>query len=260
MPTQLWDDLRWEQIREVREKGAAVVVPIGATEQHGPHMSLGVDTLCAYEVAIRGGDLVQEFPVLVTSPVPFGLSHNHIEFPGTITVGGEVLEAYVCDVCRSLWRHGFRHILLLNGHTGNIGALESATVTLAAEGILVATSTYWQIGGDDLASILKVDKGGYHAGEWETAVMLYLRPDAVDMTRAIKDLRRPGNRLAWAAWINHPSTDSGLYGDATVATAETGERCVRAHALRVAEFLRDWKSREIPDNWRVPEAERVHEP
>src|SRR5690625_862626 len=106
--------LTTEEAREFCAAGGVVVVPIGATEQHGPHLPLGTDFTMAHTVATKAAEQVDG--VLVTPPIWTGFSPHHMQFTGTVSLRAETLMAVVRDVAESLWRHGFRRILFLNGH------------------------------------------------------------------------------------------------------------------------------------------------
>jgi creatinine amidohydrolase/Fe(II)-dependent formamide hydrolase-like protein len=112
--------MRRGEIAEAAREGAVVIVPMGAIEQHGPHLPLNTDIYDALAIAQRAAELVEEFPVLVAPPIWWGLSNEHMDLPGTINVRLETLTAVVSDVCHSIHAHGFDKIVLLSGHGGTL--------------------------------------------------------------------------------------------------------------------------------------------
>ncbi|MBF6278407.1 MULTISPECIES: mycofactocin biosynthesis peptidyl-dipeptidase MftE [Nocardia] len=149
-----------------------LAVPLGATEQHGPHLPVGTDTAIATELCRR---LAAWLPDIVVAPaLPYGSSGEHAGFSGTLSIGRAALELLVVELVRSA--DAFAGVVLVNGHGGNVPSLRAAVATLAEEGRAVML---WSPSG-------RADDS--HAGHSETSVMLFLRPDDV-----AKDQARPGN-------------------------------------------------------------------
>src|ERR671919_1543432 len=133
-----WARLKASELRALAERDAIVVVPVAAIEQHGPHLPVMVDSLLCAEVALRTARRVAaRRPVVVAPTVWSGLSEHHMPFGGTITLDYPTFHALLRCVCRSLERHGFGRILLLNGHGGNEAALRVVVEQLSAESELV---------------------------------------------------------------------------------------------------------------------------
>lgn len=252
----LWAEMRRPEIEEARDAKAVVVVPIGSIEQHGLHLPLDTDTQTVTEIALRAARSLDEPWVLVAPTLAYGLSPHHMDFAGTITLRFDTMVNVVCDVCRSIHHHGFRKILLLNGHGGNTALLNGAAVRLVEEKIYVASMTYWAPITAELREAGKSPIGGMsHAGEMETSLQLYLRPHLVDMANAVaepivpltsfflRDFRAPGT-------VTYPldlkiDSRNGVRGDPTYAEAETGERILAAAVAKVAQFLREFAA--IPE-------------
>jgi len=258
MKRVLWAQMRRGEIAEARDKDAVVVLPVGSIEQHGAHLPVGTDSLRVDAIAVRAAEMIDEFPVLVAPLFNYGISPYHMVFPGTITLSVETLCRAVQEICRCIWQHGFRHILILNGHGGNSGSLENAVIQLSAENIIVGWGKASQASREDLQDIFKGEiKRIVHAGEGETSEILYLHPESVDMSLAVKDqsLRMPRDCAhdlgVWFsfAWISGPD-DTGLYGDPTLASAETGKKLLEIQAGKVAKFIRAFKAAPVPENWR----------
>lgn len=188
-----------------------LAVPLGSTEQHGPHLPLSTDTDVA-EALARG--LAERRPDVVVAPtVPYGASGEHAGFAGTLSIGHEALEHLVVELVRSA-TDSFAHVLLVNGHGGNVTALATACARLRDESRdVLVWSPRW--GGDA------------HAGRTETSVMLALCPDRVGTSREagatgslrelLPELRRGGLRAV---------TGNGVLGDPAGASAEEGRRLV----------------------------------
>ncbi|GED99390.1 mycofactocin biosynthesis peptidyl-dipeptidase MftE [Gordonia crocea] len=193
---------------------ALVLVPLGATEQHGPHLPLDTDTRVAVEVATRAA---QRCDALVAPAIGYGASGEHEGFPGTISIGSQVLRDLLVEFGRSACRWAPR-ILFVNGHGGNLSALADAVSLLRYEGRDAAWFACAPTGGDA------------HAGHTETSMLLSFAPQAVDTDAAvpgvtaplphiIDDLRRGGTVAV---------SPTGILGDPTTATAEDGEQIMAA--------------------------------
>lgn len=249
----LWQDHTWPELGELARVGAAVIVPVGSIEQHGPHLPVSVDTTCVYEVARHAAQAVTEFPVLVAPPLWWGISPHHMAFSGTITLSTDTFIAVVTDICRSIASHGFRRILILNGHGGN-GAAVSVIAQRLSESqptLWVAAATYFAMIAEDLNTIGESDFGGMsHACEMETSLMLALRPDLVHMDRAEDDMRGPwtsffGWDMRTGGTVYYPydmkrDTNQGVIGAPTLATLDKGQLILTAAATKVANFLREY--------------------
>ncbi len=247
----LWGELRRGELEEARRQRAIVLVPVGAIEQHGRHLPVDTDTHSVTEIALRAARSLAEPRVLVVPTLPYGLSAHHMDFIGTITLRLETMANLVTDVCRSIHAHGFRKIVLLNGHGGNTALLNAVAGTLVAEKIYVASLAYWAPIAAELKEIGKSAIGGMsHACEVETSVQLYLRPHLVDMAQAFAAPAQPLTNFFTADFRAPVSVTytldfkldavDGVRGDPTVATAETGERVVAAAAANLAQFLREF--------------------
>ena len=209
---------RWPECEDV----PVLLVPVGATEQHGPHLPLGTDTAIAATVAARSG-------LPVAPALPYGASGEHETFPGTVSVGTEILAAVVVELGRSACRFA-RRLVLVNGHGGNVGALRAAVALLRSEGRDVAWFTCGVPGADA------------HAGHHETGVMLALAPDTVRT-----DLAAPGNTAplrelmpAIGAGSVRDVSPSGVLGDPTGATAGEGAETVSVIVAALVTAVERW--------------------
>ncbi len=199
-----------------------VVVPVGSCEQHGPHLPLHTDTVIAKALA---DDLAaQRNDCLVAPPISVSASGEHAGFPGTLSIGTDAMVDVVIELARSAeWAAG---IVFVNGHGGNVSAMERAAAVLAAEHREVLV--WWPM----------VPGSDPHAGHTETSLMLAIAPADVRSERAVAgpiptmvDLVRHGV---------HPLSESGVLGDPTGATADEGKRIFEQLAADLATAVTDW--------------------
>jgi creatinine amidohydrolase len=241
-----WARLKASELRALAAQDAIVVVPVAAMEQHGPHLPVMVDSLLCAEVALRTARRVApRQPVVVAPTVWSGLSEHHMPFGGTFTLDFPTFCALLRCLCRSLVRHGFQRIFLLNGHGGNRFALRVVVDELTGElGAALATATYWEPAAGLFARILEQQPGVQHACEAETSMVLALHPELVDQARVAeaKFIEPPhavsqrGAHL-WRSFAGR--TPTGVIGDPTAASAAKGERLLDAAAEAIAELLLD---------------------
>ena len=249
--TVFWQKLRRPEIAAARDEGAVVLLPIGSTEQHGAHLAVDMDVATATAICARAAVLVTEFPVLVAPSIWSGYSPHHMDNPGTITLRFSTFAAVVTDVIDSILHHGFRHVVLVNGHGGNIGHLTALSTKLGTTGRSVAFASWWNLVGADFESILNGDlKGVGHACEAETSCYLALDPAGVDLTLAVRT--EPDSHVVAidqsafsTAGVTFPpiflAGSSGVHGDPTLATAEKGEKILSLAAGRLAAFVRSYR-------------------
>lgn len=194
--------------------GATLVVPLGSTEQHGPHLPLGTDTAVAVAVcdrlAARRGDVV------VAPALPYGSSGEHAGFAGTLSIGQDALERVVVELVRSA--DGFARVVLVSGHGGNAEPLQRAVAVLRSEGRRVAA---WSP---------RIPGGDAHAGRTETSLLLALDPAAVRLDRAVPGATAPLRDLMPALREGgvRAVSANGVLGDPTGATAADGEQILDA--------------------------------
>jgi creatinine amidohydrolase len=244
-------ELTSPEVARIVEQGAVVVVPIGALEQHGPHLPLETDYRMALTVAEQAAQRAtdQGTRVLVTPPIWSGFSPHHMDFSGTITLGADTLRAVVADVARSLWSHGFRHILFLNGHGGNMNILSGMAQQLRfEEGVRIAAASYWSFATSFMQDWRRSGRGGIdHACEMEMSLMLHARPE---QTRP--ELVRDGSWFPHSpflsgdllvaapvsvSWSFSELSEDGTLGDPTAADASRGEELLEVIVERVKDFL-----------------------
>jgi creatinine amidohydrolase len=251
-----WRKLRADQLREQARRDAIVIVPVAALEQHGPHLPVEVDTILGETVAARTAErvLAQGQPVLVLPVLWTGLSEHHMSFGGTITLENAAFAALIEGVLRSVLRHRFRRIVLLNAHGGNENALRTITDDLTPKlGVPIIQFTYWYAAAVAIAKILQTQGGLQHACEAETSMMMAIRPDlvAVDRIPLAKSNTTPdvsdvvgGGVYRWRSVGSR--SGSGVIGNPEAATADKGERLFDAISSALADKLCNRELWELP--------------
>ena len=248
-----WANLKAGELRELAAREAIVVLPVAAMEQHGPHLPVMVDTLLCGEVAARAAKRASgRHPVVVAPTVWSGLSEHHMPFGGTFTLDFPTFCSLIECLCRSLERHGFRRVLLLNGHGGNVAALRVVVDELRRLEVRLLTATYWTVDPVAIADLLERQSGVQHACEAETSMVMALRPELVDASKfaAAKHVE-PGQVAGQAQAVHGPMrfeerTPTGAIGDPTAASAEKGEKLLEAAATAVAGVLSNDKLWALP--------------
>jgi creatinine amidohydrolase len=248
----LWSRMTAAALREAAAKDAIVLLPVASTEQHGPHLAVSVDTVLCGEVCRRTAlKIATKRPVVVAPTVWMGLAEHHVAFGGTFTLSLTTYHALLRDLCNSILRAGFRKILIVNGHGGNMAALTALTTDLAHDlSAPIATTSYWNLPHETgaFAKVLETQTGVQHACEAETSMMMAAAPDLVDRSR-LGDAHGPGGPMGSAfgglyLWRSFKDlTPSGVRGDARKATAAKGEALMEiASDLLAAELIagRPW--------------------
>ncbi|MGW1627508.1 creatininase family protein [Streptomyces sp. NPDC002172] len=241
----LWSRLTAAELRALAARDAVVLLPVGATEQHGPHLPTGVDDLLAAEVCHRAALLAAEQTGVVVAPsIATGLSEHHMAFGGTLSISLPTLHALLRDLCRSMVRAGFSRILIVNGHGGNMTALNALTTELTAElSTPIAFASYFGVGREVVRDTLETQDGLMHACEGETSMMMAAHPGLI---RGEHLGKAHGPRITLPAESTEPvymavpfdrTTPTGVAGDARAASPEKGERMPSGCASALAEII-----------------------
>lgn len=250
--THKLEELRWPDVEQYLEERPAptVVVPIGSTEQHGPHLPLAVDAFQARDLA---EEIAVAADVLVAPLIPYGDANHHLEFPGTVSLSTETVVSVLTDVYASLARHGFTNIITVNGHRiANLPAIETAmqqsneqhpAVTFVAiDPLRIGVTVHQRLRDGD-------PEDGMHGGEFETSFMLARYPELVADDEFVKETAATGpyqslNLIGNDDRVLTPSTahspargDRGHVGDPTLASAEKGEELWAELVANAAEFI-----------------------
>jgi len=236
----LWENLKRTEFAPYVAADAVVVVPVGSMEQHGNHLPVNTDTNCCFRIAVAAAERVEDLPVLVLPPVWVGYSPHHMTLEhgeGSITLSYLTFANLLSDIASSVYAHGFRKILLLNGHGGNKPLIESIRLKLWEEKRIPSVHgfTYWELPGvpELMRSISETDKGSIgHSGEFETSMQMFLQPALVD-TEA-------------ATWT------TGVQGNPSVGTHEKGAIVFEAAVEALADLLHRYHAGLYDDesNWR----------
>lgn len=259
MTFRLWGDLTADELKAAVTDATVALLPVGAIEQHGPHLPLATDTILAESVALQVAETVEDATVLVLPTVSVAKSDEHISFPGTLTLNAETLIAALVQTGASVGRAGIRRIVFLNAHGGNVPVLQIVIRRLRVEQGMFAVSAGWLSMGYPEGIVSDEEmRDGIHGGFVETAAMLHLRPDLVDMSRAADFV--PASRgvaedndvlrllgpvsAGWAMQDLHPL---GAAGNAMAADAEAGRRIVEHAAARYARLVEEVARHDIND-------------
>lgn len=248
-----WAELSSRAIAALPE-GAIAVLPIGATEQHGPHLPVNVDAALINAVVAQTMPLLDPaLNVLVLPTLTITKSEEHDRHPGTISISGDTLLAVLRDIAQSVARAGVQRLVLFNGHGGNAAILEIAARDVRIAHDLIAVSCSW-FGFAQYEGLMDQDALSHdlHAGFIETSAMLAVHPALVDMRRAEdfgtamqswpQDFQAIGlaGQPARPGWIIDDLNPQGACGNAAAATAEAGQHLLSSAAMGFAEFLKQF--------------------
>ena len=249
-PDRFFPYLTWPQVDKLPDKANILIIqPVGAVEQHGPHLPLVVDAAIATAAVGRAlSQLPAEIPAYALPSLCYGKSNEHWRFPGTITLSAQTLTAVLMDTAESIYRAGFRKLLLVNAHGGQPQVIEIVARDLRQHypDLMVFPLFVW--GAPHCAAELVGSheyEFGIHAGDVETSVMLALLPELVNMAEAVREFPADlpaGSLLSLEgqlpiAWTTDDLSRSGIVGDATVATAGKGEAILASLAAGWAQVF-----------------------
>lgn len=262
LPSRFWADLTSRHFAQLAASGAmdkaVAVLPVAAIEQHGPHLPLNVDTTLVNGVVQASlGHLPQDLPVLFLPTQQVGKSNEHIRFAGTLTLSAPTLINVWMELGASVARAGFKKLLLLNSHGGQVSVMDIVARDLrTAHDIIVYHTSWYNLPlGDAVTGQFSPEEHrfGIHAGDVETSMMLALAPHLVDMAQAQhfkstsqeRAARYPilGNgtsaKLGWQMQDYNPQ---GAAGNAAAATAAKGHALVNAAGLQLAKLVQEISS------------------
>jgi len=250
MPLRSWQDLSSSAIGGLDAKRPVAVLPLAATEQHGPHLPTGTDCFIAEGlIAETARRLPQNVEVVVLPAQAIGASLEHARFPGTLSLSAAELTSVIVAIGEGVRNAGLRKLVLVSAHGGNVAAMSNAALECRARhGLLAVTLTFARLGlPAGLVDECEVELG-VHGGLIETALMLHFRPDLVDMSKA-KDFasaqsglaRRFARLRAYGAvgfgWLAGDLNAEGVMGNAAAATADIGAAIAAHRAAAFAELL-----------------------
>ncbi len=251
MPSQLLlHELTRTEARAIAAE-TLLVFPVGATEQHGPHLPVGTDYLTIEHVTREAARTVaNEISVVVAPTLPFGSSHHHLPFGGTMSLGTETYYRVLYELCESLIIGGFKKIFIINGHGGNHELVQLAARDLALKHpVSIAAASYWTIAWDALVAVGAHEQGRMpgHSGIYETSQMMALRPELVREPRPHRDEVGSTNPRGFATSYRaekHGSwQDMDGYTDSPdLADAERGKKYLDAVVQAVAKAFVEFYS------------------
>jgi creatinine amidohydrolase len=218
----LWEELTWKNVDELTRTMKMAIIPTAACEQHGPHLPLSVDTIDCYEVAKR---VSQRTGVPVVPPLTYGCSQSHGNFPGTLSLRPETMTRMICEIAEWLYRSRIRKVLILNGHMWNWGPIYSARENLRYDfpELQVRVLNWWETTPNTMAKLVEdcpVFPSYIHANIAETACVLAVRPDLVNMGEAIDE---EDYDTFFEYRMDHYSKTGVVGRGATKATAKLGQ-------------------------------------
>ena len=258
-----FDELTWPEVNEAVEMGKIPIIPTGAVEQHGHHLPLKVDHLCANAVATEAARQKSRY-ALVLPPVSYGYVHHVMDFPGSLNIHHEHFIQYVLGITKSLAYHGFKKMIIVNGHGSNHNLVDMvARRTIVETDASCTFCSWWQLlkvhPDFDRQWRESVFPGGCsHAGELETSMLLYLSPESVRRGKIKSEIAKTnqrGSKYIWGdlfgksamgliEWTSQYS-DSGVMGEAEKATAEKGKIVFDEASNNLAEFIEEYHGMEI---------------
>jgi creatinine amidohydrolase len=225
-------DIPWTEAEPLLTRDRVVVLPLGAgTKEHGPHLLLRNDQILADYFADR---VLAARPVLLLPTLTYGYYPAFLEYPGSVSLSFDTQRDLVVQICRSLARYGPRRFYVLNTGISTARSLAAAVDVLAREGVLLRYTDI-EKAGRAAREAVRQEKHGTHADEIETSMVLYMKPDAVRMEKAVSDGGVPAPRYL-TRQKGRPQdvySPSGVFGDATLATRLKGEKVTEAMVVDI---------------------------
>lgn len=252
----LLGDLAWPDAEKAIADGKVVLIPLGSVEQHGPHLPLDTDTVTAYEVCKAIGQRIPQI-ALVMPPVYYTPAEISMGFPGTIDVQATHFIDYLYDICASLVKHGFKRIVMVSGHGVNPPFMQVVSMMVTAKHeAICAGAAYFDFAKPE---VRKIVSHGSHACEFETSMLLSLKPESVQMSRAVRDwniyMGIKSSKYSYRNFIDrspiffidHLSRFSatGIIGDPTKATKEKGDKLMKVIVDDMVGFVKEFRTRPV---------------
>ena len=243
----MWQESTAAELRGLASAKAVVILPVASMEQHGPHLPVGVDTILCEAVCRRAAEAIAaETPIVVAPTLWCGMAEHHMAYGGTFTFDIPTYRAVLLSFLKSIARHGFERVLVVNGHGGNMAALAAFLPDLAVEtGLIIRCTTYFELAQPAMPAILDDQERVRHACEGETSLMLAIAGHLVrtdKLPQAVgpaKSTPPPAGVLQYRSFRSF--SDTGVVGDARRATKEKGEKLAIACRDAIVAVLRDPK-------------------
>ena len=232
--------MTWVDFDKMRQETDTIIIPSGAYEVYGYHMPLGSDTIIAEELAVR---LAERTGAVVGPWLEVGQSKCLYDFPGTVYIRPETLKAVYKDICETYIKWGFKKFFIINMHGANTPPLCDMLEDLMDEyGIKVALVPGWQYFPSFFKGVMEDPAPAGHSSESCTSVMLYLNPDMVDMSKAANTPTLFHDEYPGILRMTKLKdyTVTGTIGNATISTAEKGEKIVEQALDIMEKFIKNW--------------------
>ena len=235
----LLEELTWPQAEKVLTRGSIVVVPLGAgAKEHGPHLKLSNDFLMAEYLKRR---VLEATDVVIAPTVNYSFYPAFLAYPGSTSLNTETARDMIVQICRTLAAFGPRKFYVLNTGISTVVPLRQAAAILETDSITMRF-TNLSVLMADVEKRVATQEGGTHADEIETSMMLYIAPSTVDMSKAVKDYRPSRGRLVRDSTQVGTYSPSGVWGDATLATREKGEKVTEALVAGILHDIQQLRS------------------
>lgn len=252
---RMLEELSWTEFDQLRKEIDTVLFPIGSVEVEGPHLPLAVDSIVALEVAKR---VAAGTKLLVAPLISVTYSEWHMGFPGTLSLSLSTLSQVLREICEDLVEHGLRRILFINSHVGNDPAImEIGNELIRRSAARVGMVNLWAMANQMGKDIPELKENIFlHAGEIMTSVMLALRPELVDMSKAKKEYlkarvdsftQKGSSQVTfkgisvYAYHLSDEVTESGVMGDPFAATKEKGEKIISLWVGYIRDYLEEFR-------------------
>jgi len=236
-PSVILEDLTWMDAEKALKEYEVVLIALGArTKEHGPHLLLKNDYVMAEYLKER---VIKDVPVIVLPTLQYGYYPAFLEYPGSISIQDQTFKNIIKDICHSMNGYGIKKFYVLNTGVSTLRPLAQAKQELGKNGIFLEYLNILEV-DEKLPSGLMKQEGGTHADEGETSMMLYIAPETVDMSKAVKDYDSRPNRRGLTrdpAGEEHYSP-TGIWGDPTLATREKGRVIVENTVSAIVEQVK----------------------
>ena len=241
-------ELTWPEAEKYLQKVDVALLPVGAIEQHGPHLPLDTDAFDADYLAKQVADACSNPKPLVLPLIPYGVSYHHDEFPGTVSINNNTLSQLVYEIGISIAKNGIKKLIILNGHGGNSPALNFAAQMINRDAHIFTCVDSGETSDVDIYEMVETPND-VHAGEFETSTSLAIRPHLVKMDLAKKMVPSFSSRylnftstrgISWYAYTKKISS-TGVMGDPTKASTEKGQKMWQIMIAHLVAFVEDLK-------------------
>ncbi|MGD9214672.1 MAG: creatininase family protein [Desulfobacteraceae bacterium] len=250
----IWGHLTWPQIDRYLKTVDIALLPVGSTEQHGPHLPLDTDTFDADYLARKVAESCTHPRPLVLPAVAYGVSYHHSDFRGTLSISNESLSRLIYDIGMSAAANGIRKLVIINGHGGNAPALNHAAQMINRDARIFVCVDTGETSDVDIEALVETPND-VHAGEIETSTSLAVRPHMVRLGEVLQEIPRFSSRyldftskrgVSWYAYTEKIS-DSGIMGNPLLASAEKGKKIWEIMIVHLTALVEDLKQMSLEE-------------